>query len=192
MFFLASSYPKAPAPGRVLGVCWERASCRECACSCFLMPRGSCSHKSDTPCWTTCMEDCLYKEDRLWCAKIISTDWRPPHHEKQKVFSPMMKKNNYGRITFFFFLHSDCPVGVKIPPPRYRIQAFKMHKDRWALLLSCDLQLPKHLWFGNYRMVLLPMATLLPLSYSHLNTGGWVEFSAFAGCYSVCSLQLST
>lgn len=103
MFFLASSYPKAPAPGRVLGVCWERASCRECACSCFLMPRGSCSHKSDTPCWTTCMEDCLYKEDRLWCAKIISTDWRPPHHEKQKVFSPMMKKNNYGRITFFFF-----------------------------------------------------------------------------------------
>lgn len=61
----------------------------------------------------------------------------PAHYEKQKkIFSPMMKKNKYGRITLFFFSPSDCPVGIKIPPPGYRIQAFKMHKDRIELLLS--------------------------------------------------------
>lgn len=99
-------------------------------------PQGPCSHKSDTPCWTPCMKECIvyfYKEDWLWCAKVISTYWRPSCYEKQKgLFSHHGRKKNNS-----LFFHSDHPVGIKIPPPRYRIQAFKTkHKDRLALLLS--------------------------------------------------------
>lgn len=36
----------------------------------------------------------------------------------------------------FSLFPSDCPVGIKIPPPGYRMQTFKMHKDRWDLPLS--------------------------------------------------------
>lgn len=117
------------------------ASCRESVSSCFLMPRGSCSHKSDAPCWTPHRKGNMasfYKEAWLWYAEIISIYWRPVPTTswKTKSFHSMMKKNKYGRIPLFLFSPSDCPVGIKIPAPRYRIESFKMHKDRLELLLS--------------------------------------------------------
>lgn len=68
------------------------APCRECACSSFPMPRRSCSHKSDTPHWTTCMEDYFYKEDRLWCPKLLPLT--EGHHvmKNKKSFHPWWRK----------------------------------------------------------------------------------------------------
>lgn len=102
------------------------ASCGECVSSCFLMPRGSRSHKSDALCWTPWMkENAASFNEAAWlrCVEIISIYGRPVPttlQKKQKVFSPMMKKNKYGRINsffFFFFSHQTVQWELKYHHP---------------------------------------------------------------------------
>lgn len=127
----------------LLAVFWAShqslASCRECVCT-QLFPEAPRVRVSSIrcPCWTPCRREnvaSFSKESWLYVLKSFPffEGQSPQIQEKQKAFSPMIKKNKHGRITIFF--PSDYPVGIKIPSSGYKRQAFKMHKDRFELLL---------------------------------------------------------
>lgn len=141
VFLPAISCPHSPVPDCILGLSWQPGLLQGMCMQLFPdAPEGHVPINQTPPCWTPCMKEHVtyfYKEDALWCAKVISTYWRPSRYEKQKSLfthdeENILCKNSSSPPP----PHSDCPVGIKIPPPGYRIQAFKMHKDRLGLLLS--------------------------------------------------------
>lgn len=83
------------------------AFCRECVCT-QLFPEAPRVRVSSIrcPCWTPCRREnvaSFSKESWLYVLKSFPfiQGQSPQHQEKQKVFSPMTKKNKYGRITIF-------------------------------------------------------------------------------------------